>query len=71
MPLDRRLALLVPPHPDIAATDRGTLPYFYLSRNPELAHYRLAWDGGSSFSITAPDGDSAGFDVRGPKPMVP
>lgn len=67
MPLDRRLALLLPPCPDIAATDRGTLPYFYLSRNPELARYRLAWNGGSSFSISAPDGESAGFDAGRPE----
>ena len=67
MPFDRRLALLLPPLPDIETTDRGTLPYFYLSRNPGLARYRLAWDGGSSFRLTAPDGDSAVFDAARPE----
>ena len=66
MPFDRRLALLLPPVPDIVTTDRGTLPYFYLSRNPGLARYRLAWDGGSSFRLTAPEGDGVVFDAARP-----
>jgi uncharacterized protein YcbX len=62
VPCDRQLALLVPPVPDLSTTDRGQLPYMYLSRNPALARYRTEWDGGNALRFIAPDGDTVSVD---------
>lgn len=63
IPFDRSLALVTVPTGDVAARDRGTLPYFYLSRNPPLARYRLDWDGDGRFRFISPSGESAAFDA--------
>ena len=63
IPFDRHLALLLPPLPDVANTDRGTLPYLYLSRNPELARFSVDWDGGEKFVFRSPDGGGVAIDT--------
>ncbi|MDP9138664.1 MAG: hypothetical protein M3N38_10895, partial [Pseudomonadota bacterium] len=63
IPFDRHLALLLPPLPDVANTDRGTLPYLYLARNPELARCSVDWDGGEKFVFRFPDDERVAIDT--------
>ncbi len=69
IPFDRHLALLLPPLPDVASSDRGTLPYLYLSRNPELARFSVDWDGRDKFSFRSPDGERLVIDTRLPSDL--
>ncbi len=69
IPFDRHLALLLPPLPDVANSDRGTLPYLYLSRNPELARFSVDWDGGQVFYFRSPDGEQLGIDAGSPSDL--
>jgi hypothetical protein len=69
IPFDRHLAVLLPPLPDVATADRGTLPYLYLSRNHELARFSVDWDGGRKFSFRSPDGERVAVDTGSPSDL--
>jgi uncharacterized protein YcbX len=66
IPFDRHLAILIPPLPDTATTDRGRLPYFYLARNPKLAEFAVDWDGGRRFTFRSPGGERVAVDTGSP-----